>query len=156
MIPLIAIGCDGTAGNTGGAIRLFQLPRSRPLQWFVCFLHANELRLRHLLKSFNGATSLRVRYTDSIGRALATCEKLPIKQFYFTVYFAFFAFTVNLHSIRCCPFFNVFAFFLKEYALFRPHFYKSISSLTKQSRTGQKFSGNFFCKGIQLYFEISL
>ena len=32
----------------------------------------------------------------------------------------------------------------------------SISALTRQSHTRQKFSEIFFCKGVQLYFEISL
>ena len=57
------------------------------------------------------------------------------------------------------PFSSVFlrfCFFLKKYALFHSHFYKSISALTRQSHTGQKFSENFFCKGVLLDFEISL
>ena len=45
---------------------------------------------------------------------------------------------------------------VKKYELFHPHFYKSISALTRQSRTEQKFSENFFCKGVLLDFEISL
>ena len=49
-----------------------------------------------------------------------------------------------------------FCFFLTKYALFHPHFYVSISALTRQSHTGQKFSEKNFCKGVQLYFEISL
>ena len=44
-------------------------------------LHANELPLRQLFKSLDGVTSERVRNSGPIGRALATCEKLPIKQF---------------------------------------------------------------------------
>ena len=35
-------------------------------------------------------------------------------------------------------------------------FYMSISALTRQSHTAQKFSENNFCKGVQHYFEISL
>ena len=46
--------------------------------------------------------------------------------------------------------------FLKKHALFHPHFYVSISALTRQSHTGQKFFEKFFCKEVQLYFEISL
>ncbi|CAH1104420.1 unnamed protein product [Psylliodes chrysocephalus] len=40
---LIAIGCDGTAVNTGskgGVIRLLALHLKRPLQWLKCQLHA--------------------------------------------------------------------------------------------------------------------
>jgi len=43
---ILAIGCDGTVvntGNKGGAIRLIEEHIKRPLQWFVCLLHANEL-----------------------------------------------------------------------------------------------------------------
>ena len=54
------------------------------------------------------------------------------------------------------PFFVRFCFSLTKYPLFHPHFYVSISALTRQSHTGQKFSEKNFFKGVQLYFEISL
>ena len=41
-----AIGCDGTAVNTGtkgGIIRLLETKLGRPLHWFICQLHANGL-----------------------------------------------------------------------------------------------------------------
>ena len=60
------------------------------------------------------------------------------------------------HSIRFSSVFLRFCSFLKKFALFHPHFYKSISVLIRQSHTGQKFSKKFFWKGVQLYFEISL
>ena len=41
-------------------------------------------------------------------------------------------------------------------AFFHSHFYKSLSALTRQSHTGQKFSEKIFFKGLQLYFETSL
>ena len=68
---------------------------------------------------------------------------------------------MNLHSIRFSYVFVRFVFLrfcfsLTKYALFHPHFYVSISALTRQSHTGQKFSEKIFCKGVQLYFEISL
>ena len=43
------VGCDGTAVNTGirgGIIRLLEVALNRPLQWFVCQPHANELPLK--------------------------------------------------------------------------------------------------------------
>ena len=58
--------------------------------------------------------------------------------------------------MRFRPFFLRFCFSFTKYALFHPHFYVSISALTRQSHTGQKFSEKIFCKGVQLYFEISL
>ena len=45
---------------------------------------------------------------------------------------------------------------MKKYAIFHPHFYISISALTRLPHTGQKFSEKIFCKGVQLYFEILL
>ena len=84
LLQLKAIGCDETAANSsliGGVIRLIESHRSLPLQWFVCMLHANELPLRHLFGSLDGATSGSVAFSGPIGKALATCEKLPIKPF---------------------------------------------------------------------------
>ena len=51
---------------------------------------------------------------------------------------------VNLRSIRFSSVFLRFCFSMKKYALFRPHFYMSISVLTRQSHTGQKFSETNF------------
>ena len=48
---LVAIGCDGTAVNTGhknGVIVSLEKHLKKPLQWFVCLLHTNELPFRHL------------------------------------------------------------------------------------------------------------
>jgi hypothetical protein len=56
---LVAVGCDGTVVNTGitgGVIRLLELELGRPLQWFICLLHANELPLRHLFLKLDGVT----------------------------------------------------------------------------------------------------
>ena len=47
------------------------------------------------------------------------------------------------------PFSSVFlrfCFFLKKYALFHPHFYKSASALTRKSHTGQNCFVKFFVK----------
>lgn len=51
---VLVIGCDGTAVNTGakgGVIRCMEQNLHRPLQWFICQLHANELTLRHLFNN---------------------------------------------------------------------------------------------------------
>ena len=45
-------------------------------------LHASQLPLKHLFKSLDEATSEAVHNSGPIGRALSTCEKLPIKQFH--------------------------------------------------------------------------
>ena len=70
----MAIGCDGTNVNTGahrGVIRLLEQRLGRPLQWFVCLLHANELPLRHLLIKLDGVTSGPKLFSGPIGSLLS-------------------------------------------------------------------------------------
>lgn len=84
IADLVAVGCDGTNVNTGaigGVIRLLEEYLSRPLQWFICLLHANELPLRHLLQKLDGATSGPKAFLGPIGKALVGCEELPIVKF---------------------------------------------------------------------------
>ncbi|GBN15811.1 hypothetical protein AVEN_213607-1 [Araneus ventricosus] len=53
------IGYDGTATNTGwknGVLRNVEFKIQRPLQWFICFLHFNELSLKHLFEYLDGET----------------------------------------------------------------------------------------------------
>ena len=74
------VGCDGTAVNTGirgGIIRLLEEALNRPLEWFVCQLHANELPLKHL----DGPTTGPQGFSSPIGKSLKNCEKLPIVDF---------------------------------------------------------------------------
>ncbi|CAH1968197.1 unnamed protein product [Acanthoscelides obtectus] len=81
---LIAIGCDGTNVNTGkngGIIRLFERKLQKPLQWIVCLLHMNELPLRHLFLHLDGCTSGPKSFSGPLGKALETCEQLPIRKF---------------------------------------------------------------------------
>lgn len=81
---LQAIGCDGTAVNTGlkgGVIRLLEEQYDKPLQWLICQLHANELPLRHLVESLDGSTSGPRGFTGPIGKQLSKCEQLPLTNF---------------------------------------------------------------------------
>lgn len=81
---LKCVGCDGTNTNTGwksGAIRHMELRLKRPLQWFICQLHANELPLRHLFSYLDGRTSGPSAFSGPIGKALETCENLSVKSF---------------------------------------------------------------------------
>ena len=53
---IIAIGCDGTAVNTGakgGAIRMIEPKLNKPVHWLICQLHANKLPLCHLFQTLN-------------------------------------------------------------------------------------------------------
>ena len=79
-----AIGCDGTNVNTGtkgGIIRLLEKSLRRPLHWFVCMLHGNELPLRHLFSVLDGKTSGPRCFTGPIGKLLALCETRSIVAF---------------------------------------------------------------------------
>lgn len=81
---LQAVGCDGTVVNTGrhgGVIRLLEIKLKRPLQWFVCLLHFNELPLRHLFEKIDGATSGPKTHCGPIGKQLNECESLPVVNF---------------------------------------------------------------------------
>lgn len=81
---IVAVGCDGTAVNTGvrgGIIRILENKLERPLQWLVCQLHANELPLRHLFQHLDGTTTGPRSFTGKIGKSLNNCEQLPVKQF---------------------------------------------------------------------------
>ena len=70
---VVAIGCDGTAVNTGrksGVMRLLEEKLEKPLHSFVFLLHANELPLRHLINGINGKMSGPATFTGSIGSKL--------------------------------------------------------------------------------------
>ncbi|CAH0562737.1 unnamed protein product [Brassicogethes aeneus] len=84
LTNLVAIGCDGTAVNTGihnGVNRRLELYLGRPLQWFICMLHANELPLRHLMKHLDGETTGPSGFSGEIGKKLQSCELLPVTDF---------------------------------------------------------------------------
>ncbi|KAL4708145.1 hypothetical protein ACJJTC_009924 [Scirpophaga incertulas] len=84
MSSLMGVGCDGTAVNTGhknGVIVLLEKHLKRPLQWFVCLLHANELPLRHLFFSLDGTTTGPNSFSGDIGKQLAKCFDLKVEEF---------------------------------------------------------------------------
>lgn len=81
---LMGVGCDGTAVNTGhknGVIVLLEKHLKRPLQWFVCLLHANELPLRHLFSSLDGTTTGPNSFSGDIGKQLAKCLDFKVEEF---------------------------------------------------------------------------
>lgn len=84
MDSVVVIGCDGTVVNTGrknGVIVQLEKKLKRPLQWFICMLHANELPLRHLLHFSDGSTTEPQGFSGEIGKLLETCEKMPVVRF---------------------------------------------------------------------------
>ncbi|GBM62964.1 hypothetical protein AVEN_131140-1 [Araneus ventricosus] len=59
-------------------LRNMELILNRPLQWFVCQLHANELPLRLLFVHVDRTTTGPRSLTGEIRKSLAGCEKLSV------------------------------------------------------------------------------
>ena len=61
-------------GKSKGFIASLETLIRRPLQWFICLLHLNELPLRHVFQkvfqNLNGVTSEPDSFSGSIGRQL--------------------------------------------------------------------------------------
>lgn len=78
------VGSDGTAVNTGnrkGVISLIEKEICHEVHWNICFLHINELPLRHLIQSF-APTSGPESFVGEIGRIMyCDLTKLPIIEF---------------------------------------------------------------------------
>ena len=71
---LKAVGCDGTAVNTGvkgGIIALLEKDLGKPLQWIICLLHCIELPLRHLFRSIDETTSGPNAFSGPIGQFIS-------------------------------------------------------------------------------------
>jgi hypothetical protein len=81
---LVCIGADSTNVNTGvnsGVIRRMEIELGRPLHWSICLLHLNELPLRHLFISLDGATTGPHSFNGPIGKSLLTSVQQPIVNF---------------------------------------------------------------------------
>lgn len=66
---LIGICSDGEAKNTGrrtGIIRSLEVELGRPLHWFICLLHFNELPFRHLLEKIDSSLTTGPRTSTGI------------------------------------------------------------------------------------------
>lgn len=79
---LIGICCDGERANTGirnGILRRFEMQLNRPLHWFVCLLHFNELPFRHLFDTLEKSSTTGPRTTTgTLSKQIETCENLPV------------------------------------------------------------------------------
>lgn len=77
---LIGICSDGENTNTGvsnGIIRRFEIALGRPLHWFICLLHFNELPFRHLFEFLdNSKTSGPRTASGLISKQITCCEKM--------------------------------------------------------------------------------
>ena len=73
---IIAIGCDGTAVNTGAkgsVIRIIEVKLNKPVHWFMCQLQVNELPLRILSQTLDGKTTGPKSYSGNIGKVFDGC-----------------------------------------------------------------------------------
>lgn len=78
---LIVVGCDGTNTNVGGdgGINYFiEKELNRPLHWFICMLHMNELPLKKLITKLDGETSSKTGSSGPIGKELNNVDSSEI------------------------------------------------------------------------------
>ena len=81
---LVAIGGDSSNVNTGWrrvAIQNVEKKLGRKLVWLICYLHTNELPLRHLISTLNGPKVSYCGFSGTLGKALANITDLPIGKF---------------------------------------------------------------------------
>jgi len=98
---LIGICSDGEPANTGiqgGILRLFEKQLKRPLHWFVCLLHFNELPFRHLFDTLEKSTTTVPRSTTGkLSTQIADCEKFPVCN----LYSLFFTIFHSIYQLLC-------------------------------------------------------
>lgn len=78
------LGSDGTNTNVGGVggINCFiEVELKRPLHWFVCMLHANELPLKNLILKLDGKTTGSSSFSGPIGKAIEKIGRPTIVDF---------------------------------------------------------------------------
>lgn len=99
LVNLIGVCCDGEAKNTGkdaGILRLLEVRLQKPLHWFVCMLHSNELPFRHIFEKI-----------DSSFTAIKDVNK-PVRTTVYLYYFMFIfdkkkIFIRLLQVVNFCP-----------------------------------------------------
>ena len=67
------VGGDSTAVNTGaftGGIHEIEVGLGRKVLWAICFLHINELPLRHLIAEIDGPTNSDHTFSGPIGKEI--------------------------------------------------------------------------------------
>ena len=78
---LDSIGGDSTNSNTGkdgGSITHIEKMLGQKKMWLVCFLHTNELPLRHLMEELDGKTLSDHTFSGPLGKALGDVVNLEI------------------------------------------------------------------------------
>ena len=72
-----------STGADNGVISLIEDDLGRPLHYFSCQLHANELPLRHLIEKRIAKPSGPRGFAGQFGKDLANCEHMPIVDYNF-------------------------------------------------------------------------
>ncbi|XP_073811852.1 uncharacterized protein [Musca autumnalis] len=79
---LIAVCSDGEATNTGtsgGILRLIERYVNRPIHWFICLLHFNELPFRHLYNTVEkSVTTGPTKSTGSLAQMIDVSHTLQV------------------------------------------------------------------------------
>ena len=78
---LDAIGGDSTNSNTGwegGSFTHIKTMLGQTLMWLKCFLHTNELPLKHLIQDLDGKTNSDHTFSGPLGKALDGVINLDI------------------------------------------------------------------------------
>ena len=79
---LAIVGTASMTGKHNGCIRNLEKLLHRPLQWVVCLLHTNKLRLRHVFATLDGATSGPDTFAGPIGKIIqGPVSSWPVTQF---------------------------------------------------------------------------
>lgn len=81
---LMALGSDGenfNVGATGGINHFIEVELNRPLHWFICLLHANEIPLKTLITKLDGRTTGKKSFSGPIGKALENVDQNSIVKF---------------------------------------------------------------------------
>lgn len=79
---LFGICSDGEVTNTGtsgGILRLFEEHLNRPIHWFICLLHFNELPFRHLYDALEKSVTTGPRTaTGVLAKQMDVCNTLQV------------------------------------------------------------------------------
>lgn len=78
------LGSDGTNTNVdgvGGINFFIETALKRPLHWFICLLHANELPLKTLILKLDGETTGSSSFSGPIGKAIEKILRPTIVDF---------------------------------------------------------------------------
>ena len=82
---VVAAGADGTVVNVGpdgGAIRYLEMLNGKPMHYFICMLHGNELPFRALFYHYDGKTSGPETWSGPIGKDIKkSLQLLPVLEF---------------------------------------------------------------------------